>query len=389
MKKTLIALAALAATGAFAQSSVTLYGRLDAGYAAATRTQNIAGGASTEAKLNGVNSHNSVSSYWGIQGTEDLGGGLKAGFKLEQDVFTANGNTGASGAANGAASNGSFNRTSLLSLSGNFGTVAFGRDYVPTFSMIAGNDVFGQTRLTTVNLSAATGSTIDKQFVYTTPNFSGVVAKLAYGNTDSSVTNSEVVARNNNLTVTYANGPLSVGLGWGTQEAVGNGVAAVAATAFTSINGATYANVAGQSTKAETTALVAAYDFGSFKLLGNFITAKYNPNTAASLDTTKTETNIGVSVPMGKITLLGQYGRNTYNTTLAAATVGAQGDSSGNDWALGADYALSKRTTLFVKTGVVNKFDGTAAPTSGGNTATTVNGDTKLTETNFGVRHTF
>jgi len=388
MKKTLIALAALAATGAFAQSSVTLYGRLDAGYAASTRTQNVAGGASTEAKLNGVNSHNSVSSFWGIQGTEDLGGGLKAGFKLEQDVFPVNGNTGVSGASLGATSSGAFDRTSLLSLSGNFGTVAFGRDYVPTFLMIAGNDVFGQTRLSTVGLAAATGSSVDKQFIYTSPSFSGVVAKLSYGNTDSSVA-TEVVARNNNLTVTYANGPLNVGLGWGTQEAVGNGVAAGTAVGFTSINGAVWATAAGQSTKAETTALVAAYDFGSFKLYGNFITAKFNPNTAASLDLTKTETNLGVSVPMGKITLLGQYGRNTYNTTLAAATVGAQGDSSGNDWALGADYALSKRTTLFVKTGVVNKFDGTAAPTGVANTSTTINGDTKLTETNFGVRHTF
>lgn len=385
MKKTLIALAALAATGAFAQSSVTLYGRLDAGYAAATRTQDIAGGASSEAKLNGVNSHNSVSSYWGIMGSEDLGGGLTAGFKLEQDVFPVNGNTGASGASLGASSTGAFNRTSLLSLAGNFGTVAFGRDYVPTFSLVAANDIFGQTRLTTVGLAAAAGSTIDKQFIYTTPNFSGVVGKLSYGNTDSSSTGAESTARNNNFSITYANGPLNLGAAWGTQEAIGTGIASTAATSFTSINGATYVLTAGQSTKAEMSAVTAAYDFGSFKLLGNYITAKFNPNTAASLDTTRTETNLGVSVPLGKVTLLGQYGRNTYSSTVVATA----GDSSGNDWALGADYALSKRTTLYVKTGVVNKFDGTAAATSNSANAVTVNGATKLTETNFGVRHTF
>ena len=91
MKKTLIAVAALAATGAFAQVSV--YGRLDAGYA---QTKSTVG--ATYTKANGVESHNSASSMWGIQGTEDLGGGMKAFFKLEQDIYTANGNTGVSGA---------------------------------------------------------------------------------------------------------------------------------------------------------------------------------------------------------------------------------------------------------------------------------------------------
>ncbi|PHM21674.1 MAG: hypothetical protein CK604_04675 [Curvibacter sp. PD_MW3] len=386
MKKTLIALAALAATGAaFAQSSVTLYGRLDAGYANSVRTQEVAGGATNEAKLLGVNSHNSVSSYWGITGTEDLGGGLKAGFKLEQDVFTANGNTGSSGANLGAASSGAFDRTSLVSLEGNFGTVAFGRDYVPTFSLIAANDIFGQTRLTTVGLAAGVGSSVDKQFMYTTPNFSGFVGKLSVGNTDGSSTGSDVTARNNNLSLSYANGPLNVGFGWGTQEAVGNGQAAIAATTFTTINGSTNAVAAGTTTKAELSALTAAYDFGSFKLLGNYITTKYNPNTANSLDTTRTEYNFGAVVPVGKVNLLAQIGRNTFSSNVAATT----GDSSGTDWALGADYALSKRTTLYVKTGVVNKFDGTAAANSQSVNATTVNGNTKLTETNFGVRHTF
>ena len=57
-----------------------------------------------------LQSHNSVSSFWGLKGTEDLGGGMNAFFILEQDVYTANGNTGASGAGGGATNASGFNR---------------------------------------------------------------------------------------------------------------------------------------------------------------------------------------------------------------------------------------------------------------------------------------
>jgi len=376
MKKTLIALAALAATGAaFAQSSVSLYGRLDAGYANLVDSYTT-GGTTTEQRSNGVSSHNSVSSYWGLQGVEDLGGGLKANFKLEADLFPVTGATGSSGADNGytgtgdRASNGAFNRTSLLGLSGNFGSIAFGRDYLPTFSLAAATDVFGQSALTTVGLStgkitanngAATvlggvGSTVSRQVIYTTPNFSGFTGKLSYGNSDRTVTGTgaaDAVARNSNLSGVYSNGPLYVGLAWGVNEAV--------ATAST--------------TKNELTVLGASYDFGSFKLVGNYISAK-ETNTARTTDTTGTETNLGVTVPFGAVTAIAQIGRNTYSSSVT----GQNGDMSGNDWAIGADYALSKRTTAFVKTGVSNKSEGTIAGATY---------DQKRTASSIGIRHTF
>lgn len=366
MKKTLIALAALAATGAaFAQSSVTLYGRADVGYANQVNSNTVAG-VTTESKLNGVTSHNSVSSFWGIQGTEDLGGGLKANFKFEQDLFPATGATGSSGAdsgfvgqadrytgtgVNGGA--GTFDRTSLVGLSGGFGSLNLGRDYLPTFSLAAATDVFAQSYLTTVGLAAAVGSTVARQVIYTTPNFSGFTGKISFGNTDTTSGATDAVARNNNLTGIYSNGPLYVGLGWGVREAV---------TATT--------------TKDEMTMLGAAYDFGVVRLVGNYITTKQtvsNTNT----DTTQTETNIGLTAPFGAITAIAQVGRNTYSSSVVGAN---QGDRSGNDWAIGADYALSKRTTAYVKTGVTNKLEGTLNG---------VQNDSKRTVTSIGVRHTF
>lgn len=118
MKKTLFALAAtcLAAT-ASAQSSVTLFGVVDAGVARVTGDVASRTGVST----GGVNI-----SRLGFRGAEDLGGGLAATFWLEAGLDV---DTGA-GKAGGALS---FNRRSTVSLSGRFGEVRLGRDDSPTF----------------------------------------------------------------------------------------------------------------------------------------------------------------------------------------------------------------------------------------------------------------
>lgn len=384
MKKTLIALAAVAATSAFAQSSVTLYGRLDVGVANQVDSQN-SGGVSTDAKKNGVTSHNSASSYWGIMGTEDLGGGLKAGFKLESDLFVASGNTGNSGvdsgfAANGAtgntASNGAFNRTSLVTLSGGFGTIGLGRDYLPTFSLAAATDVFGQSYLTTVSQAAGVGSTVDRQVVYTTPSFGGFVAKLAYANTDASIASTPALsqdgtARYSSLTGTYTNGPLMVALGAGTRELIAGNRGAV-----------------GTNTKSEMQILGASYDFGAFKLVGNYIS---NKNSASNLagDSRYTEANLGAVIPNGAWNFIAQIGSNKTTTDQAG---NAAGDANGTDWALGAEYALSKRTTAFAKTGITNKLDGVLNITAANSlTGAAVNGtgDVKRTVSSVGIRHTF
>jgi len=343
MKKTLIALAALAATGAFAQVSV--YGRLDAGYASTTNTV-----ANVDTKASGVQSHNSVSSMWGIKGTEDLGGGLKANFILEQDVYTANGNTGTSGALGGAAGTAGFNRTSLLGLSGGFGSIAFGRDYVPTFKLVAATDVNALSRISTVQLAAASGnSTTPNLVMYSTPNMSGFQLNIAYGNQDTtSGTAGDSTSKVTNLTATYANGPLMVGVGTGTTEVKANG--SVAGNSFAA-NGQTI--IAAGVTKTTGTVLGASYDFGKFALKGNYITSKGETGTS---DATATELNIGATVPMGKVTLVAQVGTNK----VTGNGVGLTEDMTGSDAVIGVDYSLSAKTALFAKTGTYGKVTATA-----------------------------
>ena len=117
MKKSLVALAALAFVGAAcAQSSVTLFGVVDADVAHFSQ-----GGLSKTMLTSSGNS----GSLLGFRGTEDLGGGLSANFWLESTIVN---NTG-SGLGGGL----TFNRRSTVSLASDFGEVRLGRDYTPSF----------------------------------------------------------------------------------------------------------------------------------------------------------------------------------------------------------------------------------------------------------------
>ena len=96
MKKSLIALAVLAASGAaMAQSSVTLFGIVDTNVSYLDGVSNAAGtntaGTNTESKY-GIGTSGNATSRLGFRGVEDLGGGLKAGFHLEGEIFGDDGN---------------------------------------------------------------------------------------------------------------------------------------------------------------------------------------------------------------------------------------------------------------------------------------------------------
>ncbi len=124
---TLIGLALLSLGGmAQAQSSVTIGGIIDM---AGRHTRNSVG--SQNSMASGANNTSRLI----FRGTEDLGGGLKAGFWLESALQIDTGVAGSSGLL--------FDRASYLSLGGNWGEVRLGRDYTPGFSAIAATDPFG------------------------------------------------------------------------------------------------------------------------------------------------------------------------------------------------------------------------------------------------------
>jgi GBP family porin len=116
MKKTLMvaALTGVFATAAHAQSSVTLYGLIDAGI---TYTNNQHGHSNWQQTSGSVNG-----SRWGLRGAEDLGGGLKAIFTLENGFGINDGSLKQGGRE--------FGRQAFVGLSSNqFGAVTLGRQY--------------------------------------------------------------------------------------------------------------------------------------------------------------------------------------------------------------------------------------------------------------------
>ncbi|MDR3097192.1 MAG: porin [Paraburkholderia sp.] len=130
MKKVLLntlALATVAAsTMAHAQSSVTLYGTVDAGLDYISNQKSAAGHGTAW----GVQSGNLSTSRWGLRGAEDLGGGLAAIFQLENGFSVAN----------GKGSNGGylFGRQAWVGLeSGQYGTLTLGRQYDALVDMVA------------------------------------------------------------------------------------------------------------------------------------------------------------------------------------------------------------------------------------------------------------
>jgi predicted porin len=171
-----VAMALLGAT-AHAQSSVTLYGIVDAGFLYTNRTLNAATGGNGGKQFSLVDS-GSFPSVFGITGSEDLGGGLKARFKLESGIDVANG-----GYNN---SNGNFfGRQAWVALDGRYGTVTAGLQYSPFFLSIYDTDArslsfFGSGIVNYVNNVAATGIFESNAVSYASPNIKGLQGSVMF-----------------------------------------------------------------------------------------------------------------------------------------------------------------------------------------------------------------
>lgn len=133
MKKKYIAagLMIAAATASHAQStSVTVYGLIDSGVEHVTKVGATGGGLTRVPTMTG-----SLPSRIGFRGTEDLGGGLKAVFTLENGFGTDGGTLGQGGRL--------FGRQSFVGFSGPWGTVSLGHQYTMLFWSILDSDILG------------------------------------------------------------------------------------------------------------------------------------------------------------------------------------------------------------------------------------------------------
>ena len=382
MKKSLIALAVLASSGAaMAQSSVTLFGIVDTGIGYVSNA-NAAG----DNKYGVYNSGNSTSRL-GFRGTEDLGNGLKAGFWLEGEIFADNGGSGLD-----------FKRRSTVSLEGSFGEVRLGRDQVAGYNKPSSYDVFGQTGIgqfmgwsdfggsalttlltaegynPTVTATAdAAGVRSDNLISFYTPSFSGFKAGLSYG-FDEKTSGQYKAGQYFGGHIAYDNGPLSVTFG-ADQRKLNYGLTAPAVVAP-----ALPAIAESENLKKQMMTLGASYNFGVVKLSGLVQQVKYKFDGAGSSDKFNNYA-VGVSAPVGAAGLVkaqyALYDQKALNTKAHQLSVGY-------------DHNLSKRTAVYGIVSYLKNKDGSnmALSSKGLNTAGPGAGENQ-TGVQVGIRHAF
>ncbi len=357
MKKLVMAAAVFGAFAgsAQAQTSVTLYGIADG---------DVRFDHTNIGTLKSVGSGGESGSRWGLRGTEDLGGGLKANFIFEQG-FDLSDNSVPQGSIGGGASAGFggsstqnhsssgsrlFGRIATVGLSGGFGEVRFGRSYNPVFLVQATADPFGAGFVAQIS-NLYTNLTIrnDNAIYYDSPKFAGGLQLSGAYQFGESTTNTAAPSatgqakRGNDryeAGITYANGPLFVGAAYEQIKS----------------NLDTY--------RVRTADAAATYDFGFVKLHAIYYRTKNdNPNQLIALGNTvslKENTyNVGFTVPFGAWTFLGQYGHLSDKSVSNVPGVDL-GHPKVNNFGLGGRYSFSKRTIFYFAYSRFNMKNGSA-----------------------------
>lgn len=287
---TLAALALLGGTAAYAQSSVTVYGRVDlslAQQADAVKNKEI---------------RNGSGSRLGFRGEEDLGGGLKAVFQLEHRFDADTGTqTNATRFWDGK---------SIVGLQGDFGRLTLGREENPAYTLsqspadpfgtdtVASNGSIVNGRIGTTRYS----NSVNYRFSASGFTVAGQIAE-AEGNTPAG-TGGLLEKRPYSLGAAYAAGPLTLGIGFENPADKDD--------SWTTING--------------------AYDLGAVKL-GAFFGTGHNVS-----DQKHQAWLVSATAPIGAGQLRLSYGqlKNKDTSTVLDKQLG-----------LGYHYALSKRTTVY------------------------------------------
>ena len=314
--------------GAFAQSNVTMFGAVDTGIVSARAGGN---------KLTGMSENGLTSNRFGVQGVEDLGGGLKANFYLESAIGANGLASGTQNGAQGVALDFS-SRLAYLGLTGSFGSTTFGRVYTPAYLTLSAYNVGGTVGVgsiqnivntglrgvvagapTTVALGLTSFLRASNAITWNSPNWSGFTAsaQMNFGER----TNASGAEREAGFSLRYAPGPWSVGISYGDQK--DNGAAAGVGA------------VAG-GVRIKRWLAGAHVDISAFRLVAGYQRLADN----AALRSRARDWWLGLRYVAGAHTLRTEYSRRTTNR---ASDVG---DAS--QWMAGYIYAFSKRTDAYL-----------------------------------------
>ena len=316
MKKSLLALAVLTAVSgaAFAQSSVTLYGKVDVGL--------VYDSGALAGKSLRIDSGITGGSRLGFKGVEDLGGGMKASFQLETG-FCADGLNGT--APNFCTGSNQFmGRQAYGALSGGFGSISAGRQYSLGYTALTTIDPFGTGLAGQIqNIFDPSATRLNNSVQYNTPVFSGVNASIEYS--AGEVTGDWKANREYGGAVTYSSGPIYAGV------------------TLYDLNTA----LTDDPTARKTWQAGGTYDFGVVKLHALAQGTKSSQALTAKFD--RFNLMGGVTVPLAGGNLLASY---LHSNDKEAANADA------SQIGIGYMYPLSKRTSLYTAFAHINRQHG-------------------------------
>lgn len=400
MKKTLIALAALAATGAFAQSTVEIYGRAHVAYDFKYQTTNgTTAGTTTASNLANRNRVADDGSRIGFRIREDLGGGLSAFSVIETginlDTATNNGQSGAANSGSGFFGtreahvgvgnssvelrlgrqnvfwgNGPIEDVSANRLSG--GVIS---SYTAPSSGLASGPAARQDNTVKFLGGSALGGFAGSEIWISTPN-----------NAEQTAATKVVNNKASGLTLRYVTGPFAVQFDTAQNKNSNNGVDTAATYAVTGAASNTVTTALGIATydstvKGQKLGLAYTYAPGSKVYFINstfettFTTASVNNaspvagsnlgNTAVALAGARKQSanSLGLQHVMGNWELHAQYVNQGNATDYAGAAIAKSGSKAQS---IGARYSLSKRTAVTGSYNVINNEAANNINMSGG-----------------------
>ena len=325
MKKTLVAVAALAFVGvASAQSSVTLSGSIDVsvGKNQLKQTGAFPGAAAADPGPN-VNSGTQNGSRWGMSGTEDLGGGMSAIFNLVSGFNVDKGSSAQGGLL--------FGRQAWAGLKGGFGQITAGRQETimanGPWAITGGYANYDAWANTTFNGGFGNAASIahdavrkNDSLLYMTPDMGGFKAKLMWAPGENGIAGGTNNSNYWSLGLDYYNGPIGLTFAYESDKVLNVAALTPSGTAA--------------AKNQKQWGLGASYDLGVVKLMGSI--------ERASLATADDRGYaLGLSAPLGPVSLDFEYARE--KTTIA-------GVYASKATALNArvNYPLSKRTKFYV-----------------------------------------
>lgn len=337
---------------ASAQSTVTLFGSIDAsvGVRELKQTGVFPGAAANDVGLE-VMSGQQNGSRWGMRGTEDLGGGLKANFNLTNGF-----NVDTAAAAQGGLL---FGREAWVGLSGGFGALTFGRQVTimanGPYAITGGYANYDAWSATAVNAGFGNAASIAHDVVrknssvqYQTPAMGGFVGTVMWAPGENGVVNGANNSTYWSLGLGYANGPINVQFAYESDKVS----PATLAPAVSPV---------GQNQKAW--ALAATYNLGIATVGGSY-------ERASLVNTDDKGYALMVSAPLGPVSLDFEYAREKTTTNGVFA-------SKADAINFRVNYPLSKRTKIY------------ALVSDGDSSTAVVGAKQSLSRYMVGMRHVF